>query len=128
MSNPFERYDIDPMQGPAAITERMRELAEDADEPEREELRAVWEELTMHPRRRLQLALNAFPETRADVGDVAPSEPIPCVTADRPLTLRELAVVPRVADVLTTADGPSLPDLLPPIESDPFIDLPERSK
>ena len=47
--NPYERYDIDPLGGPAAITERMRELAEDAtDEAERKAIRAAWEELTLH--------------------------------------------------------------------------------
>ena len=28
--NPFERYELDPREGPRGITERMKELAEDA--------------------------------------------------------------------------------------------------
>ncbi len=64
--NPFERYDIDPSEGPLGITERFRELAEDAgSDAERDHLRAAWEELTRHPVERVRLALLAHPETRA---------------------------------------------------------------
>jgi hypothetical protein len=120
MSNPFERFDIDPMHGPAAITERMRELAEEADETEREALREVWEDLTMHPRRRLLLALRAFPETRAEAGAPPPAPRFPALEADRALTLRELVVTPPVAAVLS-GEEERIPGALPPIESDPFL-------
>ncbi|MEM9695290.1 MAG: hypothetical protein AAGA56_22295, partial [Myxococcota bacterium] len=63
--NPFERFDIDPQAGPAAITERMRTLIGGVDrEDERQALREAWEALTLDPRRRLELALEAFPATR----------------------------------------------------------------
>lgn len=69
MDNPFERYDLDPREGIAAITQRLKELAEDArDEAERERIRAAWEELTLHPVRRLRAALFAHPETRPPLG------------------------------------------------------------
>lgn len=69
MDNPFERYDLDPRQGIAAITARLKELAEDAvDEAERDAIRAAWEELTLDPRRRLDAALFAHPETREPIG------------------------------------------------------------
>ncbi|MGE0789612.1 MAG: hypothetical protein AB7S26_28325 [Sandaracinaceae bacterium] len=63
-ANPFERWDIDPSRGPSAITERMRELIEDApDEETRRAIRAAWEELTMHPQRRYAAALGAHPDS-----------------------------------------------------------------
>src|SRR5262245_33377740 len=70
--NPFERYDLDPRIGPAEITRRLRELTEDAAESEKAELQAAWEELTLHPRRRLHAALWAHPESRPPLG-AAPS-------------------------------------------------------
>jgi hypothetical protein len=69
VDNPFERYDLDPRDGIAAITARLKELAEDAkDDAERERIRAAWEELTLHPARRLRAALFAHPETRLGLG------------------------------------------------------------
>ena len=63
--NPFERWDLDPLAGPQAITEALRERVEDAtDEHERAAIREDWEALTLHPRRRVELALLAHPETR----------------------------------------------------------------
>ncbi len=124
MSNPFERFDIDPTRGTAAITERLRELAEDADESERDALRAVWEELTLHPQRRLMVALAAFPETRASLAGPPPPRALPAAAALGPLRLVELAVIPRVARALG-GEEPA-PPLLEPIEADPLID-PRRS-
>lgn len=115
--NLFERYGIDPMQGPAAITERLRELAEDAGEDERAEIRAAWEELTLHPLSRLNAAFGAHPETRpplgapprADLGAAlgsASGAPTGVGSApeaaavDPPLTLGDLAVLPPVASAL----------------------------
>lgn len=124
--NPFERYDIDPMQGTAAITERFRELAEEADDAERDALRAVWEELTMHPRRRLAVALEAFPETRAPLSPRPPAAP-PRDETPLELELRDLVVVPRVARALgENTEAP--PALLAPLELDPFIDPPKTTK
>lgn len=99
--NLFERFDIDPRQGPRAITEKLRELAEDTeDEAEKSELRATWEELTVHPARRLRAAFGAHPESRPPIG-------VPPTTAgkgagpvDPDLTLSELAVRPSVARAL----------------------------
>jgi hypothetical protein len=69
VDNPFERYDLDPREGITAITQRLKELAEDAkDDVEREHIRAAWEELTLHPARRLRAALFAHPETRGALG------------------------------------------------------------
>lgn len=116
--NLFERYGIDPMQGAAAITERLRELAEDTGEDERAEIRAAWEELTLHPLRRLNAAFGAHPETRPPIGAPprgdpgaalgsasgaplgAGPTPAPAAAVDPPLTLGDLAVLPPVASAL----------------------------
>jgi hypothetical protein len=117
--NPFERYDVDPSAGPTAITERLREIAEGLeDAEERERLRADWEDLTLHPKRRLELALRAFPETRA------PLEPPPRrLKAKRdpePLDVLDLCWLPSVAEVLGL-EAPELPAALPPFEDDPLL-------
>ena len=117
--NPFERYDIDPLAGPAAITERLRELVEAADDDaERDALRAVWEELTTHPKRRLAHALDALPETRAALG-TPPAAP---AAAAEPLTLTpaDLVSPPSVLEALAIG-RPQLPPALPPLEADPHL-------
>jgi hypothetical protein len=131
--NPFERYEIDPREGPRAITDRMRELMEEsASDEERTRLRAVWEELTMHPARRLRVALRAHPETREPLG----TPPPPLASAGAPstkpsvgkgtldLALAELAMRPSVARALTNAPGTenlTARSILPSIEDDPLM-------
>lgn len=92
----FERFDIDPRQGPRAITERLRELAEEAPEHERNEIRAAWEELTLHPMRRLRAAFAAHPESRPPLG-APPPLPREPASMERALTLGEIAARPSVA-------------------------------
>ena len=97
--NPFERYGIDPREGVVAITERLKELAEDAaTDAERNAIRAAWEELTLHPARRFRAALFAHPDTRAPLGD-PPSLPraraVPVA-----LGLRDLAAWPSAVAAL----------------------------
>ena len=97
--NPFEVYGLDPREGIAAITQRLKELAEDATtDAERERIRAAWEELTLHPARRLRAALHAHPETRAPLG----SPPmLPRVRVSSPeLELRDLAARPSAVAAL----------------------------
>lgn len=117
--NPFERYDLDPRDGIAAITERLKELAEDAkDDGERERIRAAWEELTLHPRRRLRAALFAHPETRPPLG--SPPLPPRMRGASAELGLRDLAARPSVAAAVEAAgDVPSEPAAR--IEDDPLL-------
>ena len=128
--NPFERFEINPREGPRAITERMRELIEEAtSDEERAVLRAVWEDLTMHPARRLRTALRAHPETREPLG--APP-PAPSSTGSRSavgkgtldLALAELAMRPSVARALTDgreAENLSPGSILPSLEDDPMM-------
>jgi hypothetical protein len=108
--NPFDELDIDPHSGPGGITERMRELIEEAtDEAERTRLRALWQELTMHPGRRVRLALLAHPESRAPLG-APPSRAFTTLTTvitAETVTLGDLALLPAVAAALgahTTPD------------------------
>ncbi len=112
MQNPFERYDLDPREGVQAITERLRELAEETSDPaEREALRAAWEELTMHPQRRLRAALFAHPDTRAPLG-APPSTPRVRGEERAPPTLFELAARPSVRAALGGEATPPLRDPL----------------
>jgi hypothetical protein len=131
--NPFERFEIDPREGPRAITERMRELMEEStSDEERTRLRAVWEELTMHPARRLRVALRAHPETREPLGTAPPPFAGAAAATTRPsvgkgtldLTLAELAMRPSVARALTDARGAetlTAQSILPSIEDDPLM-------
>ena len=77
-SNPFERFDLDPEEGPLGITDQLRERMEAAvSDEEREALRVVWEQLTRHPRERVRLALLAHPESRAPLPPLVLPQPLP---------------------------------------------------
>jgi hypothetical protein len=101
----FDRWDLDPLASPEAITARLRELAEDATDPEeRKAIRAAWEELTMSPLRRLEAVLDSFPETRAPAGEPPP----PAASSPRDgsdIALADVIARPRVADALAPADS-----------------------
>jgi len=122
--NPFEKYDIDPLEGPRAITERFRELVEEAAESEREALRVQWEALITHPRERLRIALHSFPVAQP-VPAPAPSAPNgahpPLGEPDglEPLELKDLALAPSVAAALGESAGAAqTPHLLPTLAED----------
>jgi hypothetical protein len=120
MDNPFERYDLDPRDGIVAITQRLKELAEDAkDEAEREAIRAAWEELTLHPARRLRAALFAHPETRAPLGN-APMLPRVRAAAIE-LRLRDLAARPSVLDALPEPENKGPAAAPPSLADDPLV-------
>ena len=119
--NPFERWDLDPMQGPEAITERLRELAEDApDDETRATIRAAWEALTMHPRDRLRAALEAHPDSHGAAGAPPPPPPAPR-RADPALELSDLVLRPSLVRALgleREARAP-IPDVAP--ADDPWL-------
>jgi hypothetical protein len=120
VDNPFERYDLDPKDGIAAITQRLRELAEDAnDDAERERIRATWEELTLHPRRRLRAALFAHPETRKPLGS-PPSQPRIHAARSGPV-LRDLAARPSVLQAIGGDVGPDAPMRPMKLDDDPLL-------
>lgn len=123
VDNPFERYDIDPREGIAAITARLRELVEDAsDEAERERVRSVWEELTLHPARRLKAALFAHPETRRPLG-LPPQLPRPRAGKPAILELGDLAARPSLVVALWQGDlcASDELDLPPSLDDDPCL-------
>lgn len=130
MDNPFERYDLDPLEGVAAITARLKELAADAKtEAERDEIRAAWEELTLHPARRLRAALFAHPETRPPLG--APPSLPRVRSAPPPLAFEDLAPPPSAlvaivgdATASATRDARRFEDsvLGAPLDRDPLLD------
>ena len=116
--NPFERWELDPFEGPEGITERLRELVEDADPATTEELRADWEALTLHPRRRVELALQAYPETRPALG--RPPRPARRKRTEAELELADLVALPTVASALGAPIDPHrLPDLA--FDEDPIF-------
>jgi hypothetical protein len=122
--NPFERYGLDPREGIAAITQRLKELAEDApDDAERERIRAAWEELTLHPARRLRAALQAHPETRAPLGAAPPLPRVRATTLE--LELRDLAARPSAVAAMGAVSG-EVKEMLeearaPGLEGDPLV-------
>lgn len=122
--NPFERYGLDPRDGIVVITQRLKELAEDATDPaEREQIRAAWEELTLHPARRLRAALEAHPETRAPLGS---PPPLPRMGANAQqgtaLELRDLAARPSAVSALPPSVTSVAPEAAaPPLDDDPLL-------
>lgn len=115
--NPFEEFDLDPNAGIGAITERLKALAEDAkDDATRERIRQAWEELTLHPARRLRAALFAHPESRAELGRPPPlrREKVTPVA----LELRDLAALPSVARTIIGPE-PALP--ADTLDDDPIL-------
>lgn len=120
--NPYERYDLDPASDPAELTRRLRALAEgaDVDAEERERIRAAWNELTLHPARRLRAAFDAFPETRTPL----PAEPPARVLAERekPAPAISIADVVGLPSVLEALDPARLAALEPlPFSDDPVL-------
>lgn len=123
MDNPFERYDLDPRDGIAAVTRRLKELAEDATEDaERERIREAWEELTLHPARRLRAALFARPETRAPLGSPPPMRRLRRGSPAE-LALEDVAASPSVLVALgaALASASDDDDRVPPLEDDPLL-------
>jgi hypothetical protein len=123
--NPFERYGLDPRDGIAAITQRLKELAEDTTDPaERDRIRAAWEELTLHPARRLRAALEAHPETRAPLGT---QPPLPRMRANAQqhvteLELRDLAARPSAVGALPASVTAVAPEAAAPsLDDDPLF-------
>ena len=118
-TNLFDRWNLDPSAGPQAITERLRDAMEEADPPTAIELRRAWEELTMHPKRRIAEALSTFPETRPPIG----RPPLPVrATVPTPAGDEARLVHAPVAGALGSSTTPS-PTVrcLPALERDPLL-------
>lgn len=121
MDNPFERYDLDPRDGIAAITQRLKELAEDAKtDAEREEIRNAWEQLTLHPAQRLRAAIFALPDTRAELG----APPMPSRVRPTGKTLADLdwrKIAARPSLILATGAGDASDEEPPPLAGDSVL-------
>lgn len=125
--SPFDRYGLDPRASVAQITERLRELAEDApDEEERRAIRAAWESLTMHADARVEAVLDTFPETRPELVSMPPA-PRARDLEDAPLGMLDLLPPPALTAVLHAPDreeralcgpAPLSPDLSSPSSPD----------
>jgi hypothetical protein len=101
--NPFDRYDIDPRLGPTEITARFRDLISEAKtEEERADLRAAWEDLTLHPRDRLVHALATWPEAREEIplGVDEDERPAPPSMRVEDLRLLDLLAPPEIGAAL----------------------------
>jgi hypothetical protein len=111
--NPYERWDIDPLGGPFAITERMRELVEDAtDEAAKKAIRAAWEELTLHPARRFRAALAAHPEHPSALGR-RPPPPRPAFASAARITAIDVVMRPSILSALGPSEEQSGARVLP---------------
>lgn len=104
--NPFDRFELDPASDLAAITDALRDRAEQAAPTERAAIRAAWEALTLHPARRLELALTAVPETRAPLGRPPPRVALSPRGSPREaaLELTDLVALEPAADALGEVD------------------------
>jgi len=132
--NPFERFGIDPKEGPRAITERLRELVQDANEEDRAEIRAAWEELTLHPLRRLRAALGAHPrhpDASRTLPDNAPLRSRRTSTSPS-LSFIDLAPRPSVAHALraflSNTEDRSRRSTPEPLDDDPVLSPSEKPK
>jgi hypothetical protein len=102
--NPFDRFDLSPTGDLAELTDALRERAETSPPEDRPAIRAAWEALTLHPARRLELALTAVPDTRA-----APGRPPPRVAlaaTEGALELADLVGLPPLTARLGPPDEP----------------------
>jgi len=135
--NPFDRHDIDPLSTADEITERFRELIEDAKEADRQGLRAAWEALTLHPRSRVGLALSTFVDSEPETLELPPPpaasptssqlrpEPYPGCSITE-LTESQKALLVPIADVLASLQRRELCQREPvghvPLASDPLLE------
>ncbi len=122
MKNAFEELDLDPLASTFAITERVRDLSEDASEPRQKELRALWEDITRHPRARITAAVATFVAGEEESPVPPPRAPLPEGAAPGPSFLDKLPVaglaatlgapVRRPPAVLSVHDDPILQEAL----------------
>ncbi len=116
MKNPFDELELSPLASIDEITSELRDRAEDAGDDEKKVLRAAWEELTMHPRARLALALTTFPDGGAAPPRPPPRPPEPPVDEVTP-GLFDLLPRPSVEAALT-GKIPEPRGALPPVAED----------
>ncbi len=69
--NPFDQLGVDPTMSPEELTERLRRLAQRLPPDERDQIRALWRELTLKDSDRIEWAFFAHPR-----GEGTSAEPI----------------------------------------------------
>ncbi len=129
--NPFDAFGLDPLDGPDAITEELRERMEDAPLDARPALRDAWEELTLHPERRITLALATFVDPEAERLVRPPAtRPLGAAKASSDLLFEHEALGVPIAEVFATLSRAALlapePTGFVPIEHDPLLKEPPR--
>ncbi len=115
--NPFDRYDLDPLSDAGELTERFRDLAADAEGTEADAIRAAWEDLTLHVRRRVVAALTTF----VDEEPRAMISPPPLPARAAAFTAPRGPALPRLVDPPRGAAATSL-DPVNSIAEDPLLD------
>lgn len=65
--NPFDRLGLDPSLSPSQLTERLQRMAERLTPEKRDEVRAIWRELTLKDSERIKLAFFAHPGSSESV-------------------------------------------------------------
>jgi|GEM_PF-3481460 len=77
--NPFDRLGLDPSLSAAQLTERLQRMAERLTPEKRDEVRAIWRELTLKDSERIKLAFFAHPGSSESIDElrrkVAPAPP-----------------------------------------------------
>lgn len=80
--NPFDRLGLDPGLSAAQLTERLQRMAERLTPEKRDEVRAIWRELTLKDSERIKLAFFAHPGSSETIDELR--RQVPPLAAQRP--------------------------------------------
>jgi hypothetical protein len=120
MTNPFETLELEPLATVSEITARVRELAEDADEPRQKLLRALWEELTLHPRARITAAVATFVPEGGEPAALPPPRVATAAGAEPPASLLDKLPLAGLIPALAPPPG-DRPSLVVSVHDDPLL-------
>lgn len=122
--NPFDDLGLDPLASPDELTERMRELVEDATTAaQKQALQDAWQDLTMNPRKRVRLALSTFVDSEPFLPSPPPRPRPPAAASPEPQTPAELCVPITDLHALLVRERLSShePTSYVPLASDPLL-------
>lgn len=99
--NPFDRLGLDPTLSPSQLTERLQRMAERLTPEKRDEVRAIWRELTLKDSDRIKSAFFAHPGSSEPLETLRRQVP-PARAQDtgKPSLEDEAQFEPRVFDAL----------------------------